>query len=725
MAFAFFRRRQKLVLILMVLLMVAFLIPTAIENLGQGRSRRQVIGAAGGEKIRLGDLDRATVGIEILQEKLRLGQYVGQVHEAFPFEMFLRINAGPDLRLAWTLLLHEAKQMGIRVTNREVDAFLTSINLTGENLQREVRLMGGVTERDLRSAVADLLMVNQAFELSRVGVTPPLAEIRSLYRDLNERIALGTVSFDAADRVDKAPEPSEEDVFKQFQSHRGALPMGPNNKDPFGFGYRLPDRAQISWLLVEVDRVRDAVTVPEKMMLDYWRLHRGELKKKVPVPSSAPASTQSTQPTQPAEVEYRDVEIEKYSEAKSQIREILQAQEAEARVSEIIGLLRTLIGKYGESSDPYLQAYEAITAGADKLLAKPAGKPALTRGPLERVLASLERSAGVRIQFPYGEHEKLSIQPDVVVDIGPVGDGVTVGQALENIRAALKLPELSWRACQTLEGVVFAVKPVDLLPVSVGQTPLVSLEELSKQDVLGWASLGPDGRGTLAEVVSTAEVFPHPGRREIPPMVEAGKDFAQVMYVTGERSGRLLWRLDEALPEQAPEGLTPEIRKQVIADLKLKAAFELAKEEAKKIEAQITADKPLKDVAEQNKLKYDTTRPFSRKMNMQYFGGRITWSYVPGVGIDPGFLAEAFKLVPPMPEGWSDPGPAAVVDLPRRRQVMLIQRIEYEPPLEMLFELQGMSEMVGMLSRDRDMEALYSWLSFKNIAQRVGWKAES
>jgi len=711
MAFAFFRRRQKLVLILMVLLMVAFLIPTAIRGLGQRQSRGKVIGTADGEKIRVRDLDRATADIGILANKLGLGRFehAGRVRGAMLFGMFMAANRS-EPRLPWVLLLGEADRMGIRVTHSEVDGVLAAMGLSGDALQRELRMMGRLSERDVRAALADYLKVVQAYELSHVVSTPPLAEIRGLYRDLNEKIALGMVSFDAADYVGEAPEPSEEAIRKQFQGLRGALPMSPENKNPFGFGYRLPKRAQVSWLLIDTDRVRDAVIVPEKMMLDYWSDHRGEITREVPVPS--------TQPDEPADT--RTVVIRKYSEAKGRIEQILRDQEAKAKVDELTDVLRSLIQRHDPLPDPYRQAYEAMTVGADDLLARPAGKDRLTRGPLDKVLASLERSSGLRIRFPHGEHEKLSIQPDVDVDLGTVPDDATVGQVLEKIRAALKLPALSWRACRGLPNVLFATEPADLLPISVGRTPLEPLDELAGSDVLGSASATADGRGAgVIDVIRTAKVFRRPGAT-VPTMIKVGGDYPQPMYVSGERAGRLMWRLDQALPEEDATGLTPAIRKQVIADLKLQAAFKIAHDKAGKLEDRITAKAPLEKVAEKDKLKYETTKPFTRQS--VFFGGRIIWSHVPGVGIDPGFLDQAFKLVPPQPEGWSNPGPAAVVDLPRQRKVMVIQRIGYEPASEQEFREMGISRVVELLQGRQELASMSSWVNPKSIQQRVGFQ---
>ena len=60
----------------------------------------------------------------------------------------------------------------------------------------------------------------------------------------------------------------------------------------------------------------------------------------------------------------------------------------------------------------------------------------------------------------------------------------------------------------------------------------------------------------------------------VSPLIEPGGDFRQTMYVVGPRQGRLLWRLVSAEGEHAPRQLTPEIRDQVVRDLKIQAGMQ-------------------------------------------------------------------------------------------------------------------------------------------------------
>ena len=298
MAFGFFRRRQKLVLIIMVILMVAFLIPTSIESFGRRSEGDTVVGRAGQEDITIGMVWSAERDLKVLTDALAIGS--GQVFREGEgaYAMFRRINAREAVH-AWTLLVHEAKALGLGVTDQDVADFLAASGWVGDQYRQQVANLhaANLSERDLRRGVANHLRVSRAFDAARVGGPPTLPQIRLLYRDLRERIDLAMVEFPAQEFSAGAAEPAEAEIRQWFETRKHLLPDGPTNRTPFGFGYRQPERADIAWIMVYQDRLAPAVTVPDAQARAYWLSHRGELTKEVPLaPTTTPATGPATGP---------------------------------------------------------------------------------------------------------------------------------------------------------------------------------------------------------------------------------------------------------------------------------------------------------------------------------------------------------------------------------------------------------------------------------------------
>jgi hypothetical protein len=725
MALGFFRRRQKLVLIVMVLLMVAFLIPASIRGFFDPKTHKDVIGWVGGKEVTKGTLWSAAADIRILRRWLGMG--FGRRPGEAPFAMFLAINDRSRPELGWALLLHEAREMGIRVTDQQVDSFLAASGLTGQTYQQRLAELARekFTERHLRRAVANQLIFTRALEAALVTVPPSLPEIRIAHRDLREKLDLGMVVLKAEDFTAAAAEPTGADIQEWFENWKQVMPGRSTDGNPFGFGYWQPNRADVAWLLIDQDRLAEAVKVPDRLMQQYWLRHRGELTKEVPIPTTAtaPTTTQSAQPTQPAEPKTRTVVIQKYSEAKPLIRERLRTQVAEQKMEELLKQAKQLIARYGSAREPCREALKALTGDAGRLLGRKIGPPPATPVALETLVEQLEDATGVRIVYPYGQHEKLSIDGKVKVSLGKLKEDLTLRQALEKIRLALKLPQpFTWKSLEGLDDAIFPTGPVSLLPVRAGRTGMLDFRQLGSEEPLAWAGTTPEGGLSLVDVVATAKVFQGPEPRQTP-LVEVGRDFPEAMYLAWPVTGRLLWRLMAAEPEHEPKSITPAIRRQVIEDIKVSRAFEKAREAARKMLAQVQAGENLEDLAKAAKREFVKTGLIPRKRvflpRQPPFIVRMVTTRVPEAGSDPDFLKQAFALAPADPDDYSNPGPGTIVLLRPARKLLLIQRIGYEPPVEQEFDETTFALTLSMLRNQRLQEDLIAWLAFDRIKGRV------
>jgi len=250
MAFKFFRQRQKLVLIIMVFLMVVFLIPSGIRGLFAGR-HKVVIGNIGKEKITLNLVRLSEQDLRIIRREQSLAQSSWPWQNVF--QIFYTISSEDKLPLTWTLLVHEAKKMGITVSDAQVRAFLKKQKLDGQVYKDELANLSqlGLTEKDLYRAVRHYMMIMATFDSAAVNVPPSLPELKHVFRDLYERINLSMLAFAADDFITDAPEPDEQTIREWFERYKNLLPNHPSNKTDFGFGYRRPDRIDVARLFID------------------------------------------------------------------------------------------------------------------------------------------------------------------------------------------------------------------------------------------------------------------------------------------------------------------------------------------------------------------------------------------------------------------------------------------------------------------------------------------
>ena len=742
MALRFFRKNQKLVFGLMVVLMLVFLLSSVmVGNRGCSRGGG-VMARVGGKKISSDQYQRAMADLQILRDWLAIGRRPTATApgEAL-FRSFLMANLRRESEQtqAWMLLVYEAERLGFRSTQQDVDSFLAAIGLTGDDYAKTVANLStsGLAEGHLRAAIADYLAVLNYYSATRVGAPPSLPELKHAFRDLSEKIELDMVAFAADKFLADVPEPDAAAVEKQFKDHRHVFAGVSDNKTEFGFGYRQPDRVKIAWVLANTDLIQRAVNPTEDEMRKHWQdsqKNNEKLTKRVPVPPKDPAATQ------PAEPEYKEVVLDNYPEAKPVIRRLRKEAAAEIKVADLFARARALTAAAAKAGvpDPYADAVATITTGPQRqaeaqfLLKTEVGPLPVAEGTLEAMLEQLAELSGVAVVFPLGgEDEKLKVDPAVKISLKGLPAKATVGDILDRIVADLKYPAIQWTTCETLPKALFPTEPINLAPLSAGATAMINGRELYDHDILGQAASARTGGMPLAAIVGRSRELMGPDSTETP-LIEKGTDYPAPMFVSGKVTGRMIWRLVDVAPAHDPETMTAEIREQVVKDLKIVAALEKAAAAAKDALAKVRAGQKLADLAKAAKLEVVPSGPFSRKFYNFYFG-TIAWSSVPEVGADPAFIAEAFKLAPADVEPPYKDAPAEVVLLPRQRRVMLLQRTGFIPAVASEFQ-QAAGDLLGILVQARRMSdfqfqqggVLNTWFELDNIVARLGvvWEKE-
>ncbi len=731
MALGFFRRHQKSVLIIMVILMVSFLVSAqGFERFFSPNPAKRAFGETKYGKLTYGDINTARASMNMLkQTELGAAELRLQARAGFmPGDIeFLSINRSKEPPATWLLLLEEAKHLGITVTNADVDQFLDQMRLTGEKYKSftyQLRTDKLGNDKEFRQAVRDWLMIYRSCQQAVLDIPPSDAEMRLLFRNLKEEIDLRVVKIDAAEMAKKATtQPSDDQITAEFMK-RASTPAGATDPNSYGFGYRLQDRADVSYLFIDREVAGRALKPTMAELQSFWAKNKNQLVRvEAPkTPASAPTthpSTSSAPATMPAseETEPKIVMMETLLYTDPKVVEYCTAEKVDKIISTLLPQAKQMAANDSYTDIVKKFKKDSSAAMGAKITAS------IKAMPLKDAVELLAKQAGLAgIVYPYGQHGKFKLDPTITVSLNiPADKPMSLADALANISSQCKVAEMigGWNFCQEFENVLFATPVADteigFFPLVAGATGLVDAGQMEKIDLLRSAVTGMQGQGDpLVKIVFTAEPFAGPAQQGRRLKLDEQEEMYVEGFLPGSPSGRLLFKLAAVSParDATPRDLqeVPGLRAQVIEDIKISQAFVQAQELGKKI-VKDAAAVGLETAAKNAGLTSYTTGYFTRL-------GDSGWNDIPLLGA-PEFCREflatqAFSLMPP-----GIGGPLAV-DVPAMKDVVVMQRFGYKQALESEYDSAKTYLRAIVMNRQYGMTE-GAWLNPDNIAKRTGF----
>jgi len=753
MALGFFRRRQKMVIIIMVVLMLSFLLGGyGISAFFQRDPNKSSMGETRFGVLTLGELRSAEADLDVLRA-IGLGSNLYRAQD-WPLELafvqLVRNSVESKAVGAYALLLKEADAAGASVSQHDVDEFFRSLGCTDESTYKSLisSLRSGSrgwTEQFIRGAVASWLRIFKAYTDAEVDCPPSETELQVTWRDIKEEIDLNVVRFKAEDFVKGMPDPNQDIISKQFDTYRTVYPNG-NQQQPgqMGFGYRQPGRAVAQYMLLSGESIGRVTEPSFDTLVDFYNRNKGEFFREAPVaPATKPADANAPA-TKPADANTPTTRVGlSFAEAKAQVIDRLHDTTVRARMDELTALVETNVRLLLKSSaDPntvYQKVLDGMATPAGDMLDKQLKGLKIENVSLKDAMGRLASASGLAaICFPWGTHGDQTLLPSVKVTL--TGD-MTLRKALDEVCLQVKWPRLEWAGCRSFNNILFSVRAtgqgIDFFPVKVAETPLWTYEQFTKDEVLGscYVNASGEGQNFAQTVFSAAGLAETPGQTALIKLGEQGRRMYLVTFkydpisgnISGNKigsdNGRLLWRLVQVVPAHVPQMMTPEINQQVVSDLKLQAAMKLAEKDAGTIRD--GAEKVgLAAAAERMGRTILTTGLFKRRqLNMN-------WSIVPKLdeldtpALEAYFIPKAFEL---MPKNVEPNAPAerlaiAVVPIPAKAEVLVIQRIDYKPVLRREYEDAGRLIVARFLIIQRRMLLQAAWFNDQRIRLRLDYK---
>lgn len=330
------KNNTKLMAVVVIVLMIAFIGGTSFSYLmrGSGGAKRAV--AYYGHKHKISSIDRQVAENELkLLEELGAGSLLraqqdlrsillsqllfGQSRETTGMMDMVRqviqrnryrisekqIEAMSNSRttptdIIWILLREEASSAGIYVPDQEVADLLARVvpqlfnGLSYSQMMQAWSGRYGMPEKAILSTYGKLLAVLQYGQIISSMEDITTSQIRHMALTDAETLDADYVQLEASAFADKQQTPSPEEQTRQFEQYKANFPGNVTEANPFGFGYRLPNRVQFDYIVVKLSDVAGIIKAPtEEETEQYYQQNRSrQFTEKVPANPNDPNSPQ-------------------------------------------------------------------------------------------------------------------------------------------------------------------------------------------------------------------------------------------------------------------------------------------------------------------------------------------------------------------------------------------------------------------------------------------------
>ncbi len=178
----------------------------------------------------------------------------------------------------WLLLKKEAEAVGFKVTEDEAGnilAMTTPKLFDGRSYQQLVTAImrqHNIAEEEILSAFSKLLTVLQYAKITCSGEDLTSGQIMHEVSREEEKIDAEFVRFSVSLFAKKAAEPAMQQIEEQFSKYKGFFAGHVDSENPYGFGYKLPDRVQLEYIAVKLADVEKIITAPtNEEMEEYYQ----------------------------------------------------------------------------------------------------------------------------------------------------------------------------------------------------------------------------------------------------------------------------------------------------------------------------------------------------------------------------------------------------------------------------------------------------------------------
>jgi len=246
----------------------------------------------------------------------------------------------------WMLLKNEAQLAGIRVSNEQTGELLGKVIPQLFNGQTYSQRIGflinqyGLPQQQLLTIFSQLLAVMQYAQMICSNEDVTSSQITQAVATEQESLDVEVVKFEPTVFASSIENPASSIEQEHFDKYKKFFAGDVSEENPYGLGYKLPDRVQLEYVVVRLDDVRTIITPPTNQEKeDYYQRYREELfSEQVPSDPNDPNS----QPRQ---------QIKSYAEVTDTISQRLMNNKINSTANRILQEAKTITESSLESTD--------------------------------------------------------------------------------------------------------------------------------------------------------------------------------------------------------------------------------------------------------------------------------------------------------------------------------------------------------------------------------------
>jgi hypothetical protein len=212
--------------------------------------------------------------------------------------------------IMWILLSAEARRAGIAVSNAQSAGFLRQLipQMTNNQIDAATQIhrvasQMNLTDGQILSTFGKFLGILKWADEVCNNEDVTLAQLRTVVGRNMERIDVDFAKFSAEWFINQQPEPTAQQIQTQFDTYKEFPPGQFSEKNPYGFGYKLPVRVQLEYFYVQNDDVKQRTEKPTaEAMEEYYSSNIDQFRTSKPKDPNNPKGETITETHSFAEV---------------------------------------------------------------------------------------------------------------------------------------------------------------------------------------------------------------------------------------------------------------------------------------------------------------------------------------------------------------------------------------------------------------------------------------
>ncbi len=368
----FRKKKDKIIITCLVIIIIAFVGGSALQQvlLRLGHANDVIATFDDGKKIKQSDMNVAENQLKVLEllgakhfllargiEETLLDQVLfsdetyassiynyikmGVLQGRFAVDMdlldsFFEDNNSMRATL-WILLNNEADSAGIAVSREDAISTLQAYysqatQQAGDagKLVATISEKNNIKQEDILDIFARLLSIMKYASLTGANSDVSLPQIDATIAIEKETVSSEFVKFRAKDFTDNI-KIDETRLKEQFNKFKDRLPGNYSQDNPYGFGYKLPDRVQLEYMIVKLNDVASTITKPNpEEMESFYEANKNRFVEEVSKDPSNPKSEKTRR-------------VKTFAEVASQVEKMILAQKRNAKAEKIIDDAKSIV----------------------------------------------------------------------------------------------------------------------------------------------------------------------------------------------------------------------------------------------------------------------------------------------------------------------------------------------------------------------------------------------